>query len=280
MKRFCSFLCTAILCLGMLSSFHARAVDNSVSSNEELFSLAMESDAEVTQSVSIQLYQNLLADPQAFLDDLSECSEEIQDTVGDFLTWEAYWSEGADAYQTALQTVDGPAQTLAADLLAQLDAYAGEQETPDSSASETAMPAFHPDTVKLFIDSNLAVSDPYTDEEFCKKVAEWYAADPVMFSEMLDEYSDAEVSRLGKQISYAVVKQGAKLPQEPALETLTADTQQTLSRLQASIQEGLEDTPFEQRDFPQPDSLSAIFKFLPLALLGIALVWVVRRRFL
>ncbi len=183
MKRFLRYTLATALCFGIFTQgFPAMAVVDDPTTNEELFSAAAGADGEDSELISYRLYQNFKADPEAFLTELNACSESIQQTVSDFLTQEAYWSEDECAYRQALSTVSDTAFT--AQLSTQFDEYAAaQQKLTNGTLEEHALPDFDPETVKTFIDSSLLASDPYDDEEFCIKAAEWYAADPALLEE-------------------------------------------------------------------------------------------------
>ena len=243
MKRFLRYTLAAALCFGIFTQgFPAMAVVDNPTTNEELFSAAVGADGEDSELISYRLYQNFKTDPEAFLTELNACSESIQQTVSDFLTQEAYWSEDESAYRQALSTVSDTA--FAAQLSTQFDEYAAaQQKLTDGTPEEHALPDFDPETVKTFIDSSLLASNPYDDEEFCIKAAEWYAADPALFAEILVDYDRQEIARLANQIAFAVAENKVAQPQVMDTE-LDADAAQVLTQLQEGIASGLEARPF------------------------------------
>ena len=137
-------------------------------------------------------------------------------------------------------------QKRAADILLQYwveDQSNPVDDTADDESTAPAVPKFDVEVIRGFIDQNLTVSDPYADEEFCKVIAQAYAADPVEFGAMISDLDNAKIERIGQQISYAVKNQLCDITLPSVAEN--SDTPSALHLLSSVIQQ---DVPQKRLD--------------------------------
>src|SRR5699024_5878406 len=159
-----------------------------------------------SEAVSYELYQRFTDDPAAFLSDLASQPDDERQVIVQFIVWE-------NKYDTnTLPDILSGLSDLSAD---QLDAaeeltdywtdyQAQNPETEIPEDTSVTLPGFDTQTIRGFIDQNLSVSDPYSDEAFCVSIAEAYEADPNAFGEMISDMDNVDIQRLGGQIAYAV----------------------------------------------------------------------------
>ena len=167
---------------------------------------AVSSDGAGSEAVSYELYQRFTDDPAAFLSDLASQPDDERQVIVQFIVWE-------NKYDTnTLPDILSGLSDLSAD---QLDAaeeltdywtdyQAQNPETEIPEDTSVTLPGFDTQTIRGFIDQNLSVSDPYSDEAFCVSIAEAYEADPNAFGEMISDMDNVDIQRLGGQIAYAV----------------------------------------------------------------------------
>ncbi len=82
--------------------------------------------------------------------------------------------------------------------------HASNPETDIPNDTSVSLPGFDVQTIRAFIDQNLTVSDPYSDEAFCVSITEAYIADPTAFGDMISDLSNDDIQRLGGQIAYTI----------------------------------------------------------------------------
>ena len=202
-------LASAALAISMLSTvpaFAANETGNAAQSTPALMEEAVSSDGAGSEAVSYELYQRFTDDPAAFLSDLASQPDDVRQVIVQFIVWE-------NKYDTnTLPDILSGLSDLSAD---QLDAaeeltdywtdyQAQNPETEIPEDTSVTLPGFDTQTIRGFIDQNLSVSDPYSDEAFCVSIAEAYEADPTAFGEMISDLDTGDIQRLGGQIAYAV----------------------------------------------------------------------------
>lgn len=196
----------AISMLSIVPAFAANETDNAAQSTSALMEEAVSSDGAGSEAVSYELYQRFTDDPAAFLSDLASQPDDERQVIVQFIVWE-------NKYDTnTLPDILSGLSDLSAD---QLDAaeeltdywtdyQAQNPETEIPEDTSVTLPGFDTQTIRGFIDQNLSVSDPYSDEAFCVSIAEAYEADPTAFGEMISDMDNVDIQRLGGQIAYAV----------------------------------------------------------------------------
>ena len=196
----------AISMLSIVPAFAANETDNAAQSTSALMEEAVSSDGAGSEAVSYELYQRFTDDPAAFLSDLASQPDDERQVIVQFIVWE-------NKYDTnTLPDILSGLSDLSAD---QLDAaeeltdywtdyQAQNPETEIPEDTSVTLPGFDTQTIRGFIDQNLSVSDPYSDEAFCVSIAEAYEADPTAFGEMISDLDTGDIQRLGGQIAYAV----------------------------------------------------------------------------
>lgn len=196
----------AISMLSIVPAFAANETDNAAQSTSALMEEAVSSDGAGSEAVSYELYQRFTDDPAAFLSDLASQPDDERQVIVQFIVWE-------NKYDTnTLPDILSGLSDLSAD---QLDAaeeltdywtdyQAQNPETEIPEDTSVTLPGFDTQTIRGFIDQNLSVSDPYSDEAFCVSIAEAYEADPNAFGEMISDMDNVDIQRLGGQIAYAV----------------------------------------------------------------------------
>lgn len=196
----------AISMLSIVPAFAANETDNAAQSTSALMEEAVSSDGAGSEAVSYELYQRFTDDPAAFLSDLASQPDDERQVIVQFIVWE-------NKYDTnTLPDILSGLSDLSAD---QLDAaeeltdywtdyQAQNPETEIPEDTSVTLPGFDTQTIRGFIDQNLSVSDPYSDEAFCVSIAEAYEADPNAFGEMISDMDTGDIQRLGGQIAYAV----------------------------------------------------------------------------
>ena len=196
----------AISMLSIVPAFAANETDNAAQSTSALMEEAVSSDGAGSEAVSYELYQRFTDDPAAFLSDLASQPDDERQVIVQFIVWE-------NKYDTnTLPDILSGLSDLSAD---QLDAaeeltdywtdyQAQNPETEIPEDTSVTLPGFDTQTIRGFIDQNLSVSDPYSDEAFCVSITEAYEADPTAFGEMISDLDTGDIQRLGGQIAYAI----------------------------------------------------------------------------
>ena len=196
----------AISMLSIVPAFAANETDNAAQSTSALMEEAVSRDGAGPEADSYELYQRFTDDLAAFLSDLVSQPDDERQVIVQFIVWE-------NKYDTnTLPDILSGLSDLSAD---QLDAaeeltdywtdyQAQNPETEIPEDTSVTLPGFDTQTIRGFIDQNLSVSDPYSDEAFCVSIAEAYEADPNAFGEMISDMDNVDIQRLGGQIAYAV----------------------------------------------------------------------------
>lgn len=202
-------LASAVLAISLLSTvpaFAATETDNAAQSTSSLMEEAVSSDGAGSEAISYELYQRFADDPAVFLSDLAAQPDDVRQVIVQFIVWENKYDES-----TVPDILSGLSE-LSAD---QLDAaeeltdywtdyQAQNPETEIPEDTSVTLPGFDVQTIRGFIDQNLSVSDPYSDEAFCVSITEAYEADPTAFGNMISDLDNGDIQRLGGQIAYAV----------------------------------------------------------------------------
>lgn len=228
----------AALALCLFGNVSALAANNSADSTDALMKSAVSADAAESEAISYELYQQFTADTEAFLNEFTAQSENVQQAVAQFIVWEnAYDTKNLSQYLSNTNHLSEE-QKRAANTLLQYwveDQSKPVDDTADDESTVPSVPKFDVKVIRGFIDQNLTVSNPYADEEFCKVVAQAYATDPVEFSAMISDLDDAKIERIGQQISYAVKNQLCDITLPSVTEN--SDTSTTLHLLSSVIQQ-------------------------------------------
>lgn len=215
------------LALCMFSNVSAFAANNSAKSTDSLMKSVVSANEAESEGISYELYQQFTDNTANFLHEFASQSENVQQIVAQFIVWEnAYDTKDLSQYLSNTDNLSKE-QKQTADML--LEYWVEHQtqpadDTADDESSMTPVPKFDTEVIRGFIDQNLTVSDPYADEEFCKIVAQAYAADPVAFGEMISDLDDAKIERIGQQISYAVTNQLCDITLPSVSENANAST--------------------------------------------------------
>lgn len=236
----------ATLALCLFGNVSALAVNTSANSTDALMQSAVSANEAESEAISYELYQQFTADTEAFLREFASQPESVQQTVAQFIVWEnAYDAKNLQQYLSNTNKLSEQ-QKRAADILLQYwveDQSKPVDDTADDESTAPAVPKFDVEVIRGFIDQNLTVSDPYADEEFCKVIAQAYAADPVEFGAMISDLDNAKIERIGQQISYAVKNQLCDITLPSVAEN--SDTPTALHLLSSVIQQ---DVPQKRLD--------------------------------
>lgn len=236
----------ATLALCLFGNVSALAVNTSANSTDALMQSAVSANEAESEAISYELYQHFTADTEAFLREFASQPESVQQTVAQFIVWEnAYDAKNLQQYLSNTNKLSEQ-QKRAADILLQYwveDQSNPVDDTADDESTAPAVPKFDVEVIRGFIDQNLTVSDPYADEEFCKVIAQAYAADPVEFGAMISDLDNAKIERIGQQISYAVKNQLCDITLPSVAEN--SDTPTALHLLSSVIQQ---DVPQKRLD--------------------------------
>lgn len=239
MKRMLFLLMAFILSIG----FSAQAADSTPLN--QLFSTALIADGETADAAALQLYEQFLTNPKYFLNELDISNTKTQNAVSELLFYEVYLSDNGGEFCRILANVN---TNCANSLLQKFNRYVIQQQSLSESVLFDNIATFDAETVREFLDSSLLSPDPYADEEFCRKAAEWYDMDPVLFAEILNDYEKEEISRIAYQIAYAVKSGQVDISQELPVMNINADlddkTAAALSQLQNDIAERIHSHPF------------------------------------
>ena len=196
----------AISMLSIVPAFAANETDNAAQSTSALMEEAVSSDGAGSEAVSYELYQRFTDDPAAFLSDLASQPDDERQVIVQFIVWE-------NKYDTnTLPDILSGLSDLSADQLDAAEELTGywtdyQAQNPETEIPEdtsVTLPGFDTQTIRGFIDQNLSVSDPYSDEAFCVSITEAYEADPTAFGEMISDLDTGDIQRLGGQIAYAI----------------------------------------------------------------------------
>lgn len=202
-------LASTVLAISMLSTvpaFAANETGNEAQSTVSLMEEAVSSDGAGSEAVSYELYQRFTDDPAAFLSDLASQTDDVRQVIVQFIVWENKYD--TNTLPDILSNLSG----LSADQLGAAgeltdywtDYQAQNPETEIPEDTSVTLPGFDVQTIRGFIDRNLSVSDPYSDEAFCVSITEAYEADPTAFGDMISDLDTGDIQRLGGQIAYAV----------------------------------------------------------------------------
>ena len=202
-------LASAVLAISMLSTvpaFAANETGNEAQSTVSLMEEAVSSDGAGSEAVSYELYQRFTDDPAAFLSDLASQTDDVRQVIVQFIVWENKYD--TNTLPDILSNLSGLSadQLGAAEELTDYwtDYQAQNPETEIPEDTSVTLPGFDVQTIRGFIDRNLSVSDPYSDEAFCVSITEAYEADPTAFGDMISDLDTGDIQRLGGQIAYAV----------------------------------------------------------------------------
>ena len=202
-------LASAALAISMLNTvpaFAANETGNEAQSTVSLMEEAVSSDGAGSEAVSYELYQRFTDDPAAFLSDLASQTDDVRQVIVQFIVWENKYD--TNTLPDILSNLSGLSadQLGAAEELTDYwtDYQAQNPETEIPEDTSVTLPGFDVQTIRGFIDRNLSVSDPYSDEAFCVSITEAYEADPTAFGDMISDLDTGDIQRLGGQIAYAV----------------------------------------------------------------------------
>ncbi len=228
-------------------------------SNAEWFSSALTADGEKADAVAEQLYGQFILMPDDFLNDLEIADTKTQKAVSQLLF---YGCCALNQENTFRQILSNSNTTYAAILLEQFCDYLvwlQQFEAAENQNSTGHIDAFHPETIRGFIDASFESTDPYADTEFCQRVAVWYHTDPVLFAKTLQGYEKEKITRIAYQIAYAAVKKQVEIPKISTIEKETWDngTGVILNQLQNDICNGMKIQPFAQVQYTKPHMFSA-----------------------
>ena len=199
----------AVLAISMFSTvpaFAANEAGRAAQSTSALMEQAAASDGADSEAVSYELYQRFTDDPAVFLSDLASQPDDVRQLIVQFIVWENKYD--ANTLPDILSTLSdlsadqlGAAEELT-DYWTDYQAQSPETEIPEDTS--VTLPGFDVQTIRGFIDQNLSVSDPYSDEAFCVSITQAYEADPTAFGDMISDLDTGDIQRLGGQIAYAV----------------------------------------------------------------------------
>lgn len=269
----------AISMLSIVPAFAANETDNAAQSTSALMEEAVSSDGAGSEAVSYELYQRFTDDPAAFLSDLASQPDDERQVIVQFIVWE-------NKYDTnTLPDILSGLSDLSAD---QLDAaeeltdywtdyQAQNPETEIPEDTSVTLPGFDTQTIRGFIDQNLSVSDPYSDEAFCVSIAEAYEADPNAFGEMISDMDNVDIQRLGGQIAYAVENDLVDVTLPTAQNGLSSSALSVLQQAIAQADPPQRTNVGAEADATFPVPLDLLMCLL-LGLFLIAAVWRLARR--
>lgn len=187
------------------SAFAANEAD-SAQSTSALMEAAASSDGAGAEAISYELYQRFTDDPAVFLSELASQPDDVRQVIIQFIVWEnKYDANTLPDILSRLSDLSADQLDAAEELTDYWTAYQTQNhETEIPEDTSVALPGFDVQTIRSFIDQNLSISDPYSDEAFCISIAEAYGADPTAFGEMISDLDNSDIQRLGGQIAYAV----------------------------------------------------------------------------
>lgn len=208
-NKFWIRLASAVLAISMLSTvpaFAASEAGSAAQSTSALMEEAASSDGAGAEAISYELYQRFADDPAAFLSELASQPDDVRQVIVQFIVWENSYAENTlPDILSGLSNLSADQSDVAEELTNYWTAYQAQNpETEIPEDTSVTLPGFDVQTIRSFIDQNLSISDPYSDEAFCVSITEAYEADPTAFGEMISDLDNSDIQRLGGQIAYAV----------------------------------------------------------------------------